>query len=221
MRTEERELAMTPLSFERLPVDEMRARSRALAAQMARRRSVRHFSDEPVPTDVLLDCLAVATTAPSGANLQPWSFVVVTSPAIKGAIRAAAEAEERRFYEGRAPDRWLEDLRPLGTTPAKPYLEEAPALVAIFARLTRESGDTNYYVRESVGIATGFLIMALHQAGLACLTHTPSPMRFLDRILERPAQERAFLLLPVGYPAKDCEVPELERRPFAASVEVL
>ncbi len=200
---------------ERAP-EEMRARARAFREEIARRRSVRHFSDRPIPEGVLEDCLRAAGSAPSGANLQPWHFVVVRDGALKRRIREAAETEERAFYERRAPDEWLAALRPLGTNAEKPFLDTAPALVAIFGARwgTRPDGGRrkHYYVDESVGIATGFLIAALHHAGLATLTHTPSPMRFLGEILERPENERAFLLLVVGYPAEDARVPDLSRK---------
>jgi nitroreductase len=177
---------------------------------------VRDFSDEPIPDDVVERCIETAAQAPSGANKQPWTFVLVTDPAIKSEIRAAAEAEERAFYAGRAPPRWLADLEPLGTDADKPFLEEAPVLIVVFAQRRGASADErHYYVSESVGIACGFLLAALHDAGLAALTHTPSPMAFLAEILERPATERAYLLIPVGYPAAGCQVPRIERKSLA------
>jgi len=180
---------------------------------LARRRSVRQFSSEPVAREVLLECIRAAATAPSGAHKQPWTFVLVTDPETKRSIREGAEAEERAFYGGRAPQSWLRDLQPFGTDAEKPFLETAPALIVVFAQKHGpESGDRHYYVNESVGIAVGFLLAALHHAGLATLTHTPSPMRFLREILERPAHERPFLLIPVGYPAEGCRVPDLERK---------
>jgi nitroreductase len=184
-----------------------------------RRRSVRDFSDEPVPLDVVRRCIETAAQAPSGANKQPWTFVLVTDPELKRRIREGAEAEERAFYAGRASERWLADLEPLGTDAKKPFLETAPALIAVFAQRhgPEDAGGEparHYYVAESVGIACGFLIAALHHAGLATLTHTPSPMKFLGQILERPDNERPYLLLPVGYPAPDCEVPDIERKPL-------
>lgn len=204
-----------PLTFDRRSPDEMRARARRHAELMARRRSVRAFSPDPVPSEVLEQCVRAAAQAPSGANKQPWTFVVVTDPAVKAKIREAAEAEERAFYGGRAPDRWLQDLQPFGTDEHKPFLEIAPALVVLFAQKHGEdAADRHYYVQESVGIACGFLLTALHNAGLATLTHTPSPMGFLQEILERPANERAYLLVPVGYPAADCEVPDIQRKPL-------
>ncbi len=210
-----------PLSswIEREP-DAMRDRAAAFYAEMGRRRTVRHFSDRAIPEGVLEDCLRAAGTAPSGANLQPWHFAVVQDPAIKRRIRAAAEAEERAFYEERAPKEWLEALAPLGTDAEKPFLETAPALVAIFGeRYAVDAAGTRhkrYYVDESVGLATGLLIAALHHAGLATLTHTPSPMRFLNEILGRPENERAFLLLVVGYPTPDAVVPDIGRKPLEA-----
>lgn len=203
-------------SYRERPVPEMERRARELREEMQRRRSVRDFSGRPVPRQVLEDCLRVAGSAPSGANLQPWHFVVVSDPGVKARIREEAEAEERRFYEERAPEEWLEKLEPLGTGPEKPYLETAPYLIVVFARSygLDEEGEkvTHYYVQESVGIATGMLITALHRAGLVTLTHTPSPMGFLREILDRPENERPYLLLPVGYPASDAEVPELEKK---------
>ncbi|MCA9550270.1 MAG: nitroreductase family protein [Myxococcales bacterium] len=207
---------MKPLAFVRRGEDEMRTRAEALRAELARRRSVRAFSPEPVPLDVLETCVATAASAPSGAHKQPWTFVVVTDPGTKAEIRAAAEAEERAFYGGRAPERWLEDLAPLGTDADKPFLEDAPALIVVFAQ--KHGGDPqmrHYYVQESVGIACGFLLAALHHAGLGTLTHTPSPMGFLQKILGRPEHERAFLLIPVGYPAEGCQVPDLARKPLS------
>ncbi len=194
----------------------MLSRASDFHRSLSRRRSVRDFSDRPIPEGVLEQCLLAASKAPSGANLQPWHFAVVRSAQVKSRIRQAAEEEERAFYSGRAPQEWLDALAPLGTDESKPFLETAPALVAIFAQsydLT-EQGEKrkNYYVTESVGIATGFLIAALHNAGLCCLTHTPSPMKFLNQILERPSRERPFLLLVVGYPAEGVQVPSITKR---------
>lgn len=201
------------LDFRRYPEREMVARSKDFLDLMRTRRSVRHFSDEPIPAGVLENCIESAGQAPSGANKQPWTFVAVTDRAVKKRIRDAAEKEEREHYAGRASERWLLDLEPLGTDENKPFLETVPALVAIFAQRYGETPeDLHYYVSESVGIAAGFLIAAIHNAGLATLTHTPSPMKFLSEILERPANERAYLLLPVGYPAADCRVPDIGRK---------
>lgn len=211
-----------PLEFEELPVEEMRRRAADFYAQMKRRRTVRDFSDRPVPRDVIEACLLAAGTAPNGANMQPWHFVVVSDPAIKQQIREAAEAEEREFYERRATDEWLAALAPLGTDASKPFLETAPYLIAIFAQSygigPGGAKIKHYYVQESVGIATGLLITALHLAGLATLTHTPSPMNFLNEILERPGNERPFLLLVVGYPAANAQVPAISKKPLTEIV---
>jgi nitroreductase len=205
-----------PLDFHRYSEGEMLARASLFAAEIARRRSVRHFSPEPVPREVLLRCIAAAATAPSGANKQPWTFVLVTDPARKRRIREAAEKEERAFYDGGAPQRWLDDLAALSTDAEKPFLEAAPALIAVFAQKHGVTADErHYYVSESVGIAVGFLLAALHHAGLATLTHTPNPMSFLQEILERPANERAYVLIPVGYPAAECRVPDIPRKPLS------
>lgn len=192
--------------------------ARAFRELVETRRTVRDFSPEPVPPEVLEECLRAAATAPNGANRQPWHFVVVRDPEVKARIREAAEAEEEAFYGGRASDEWLEALEPFGTDARKPFLETAPALIAIFAESYEVTDDgervRNYYVTESVGIATGILITALHNAGLATLTHTPSPMKFLNRVLDRPPNERPFLLLVVGRPADDARVPAIGKKPF-------
>ena len=186
---------------------------------MARRRTVREFSDRPVPRAVIEHCLRTAGSAPNGANLQPWHFVAVSDPALKHEIRVAAEAEEREFYEHRAPNEWLEALAALGTDSHKPFLETAPWLIAIFSQPYRVLPDgrhlKHYYATESVGIATGFLVAAIHRAGLASLTHTPSPMGFLNKLLQRPAHEKPFLLLVVGHPAENARVPDIQRKPLA------
>jgi nitroreductase len=193
------------------PPEEMTVRARAFHAELRHRRTVREFESRPVPRDVIETCLLAAGTAPSGANLQPWHFSLIESPATKKRIREAAEAEERAFYDNRAPKEWLEALAPLGTDADKPFLEEAPLLIAIFAQKSGIRSDgrkiKHYYVPESVGIATGFLILALHHAGLVMLTHTPSPMGFLNEICLRPAWEKPTILLVVGYPKADCRVP--------------
>ncbi|MBT8486714.1 MAG: nitroreductase family protein [Phycisphaerales bacterium] len=190
----------------------------AFLSVMRRRRSVRAFSDRPVPLEVIESLIASAGTAPSGANKQPWRFVAVQSPALKREIRIAAEEEERAFYASRASAAWLDDLRPLGTDEHKPFLETAPWLIVVFKMVKdfhpESPSDQVYYLNESVGIATGILIAAIHHAGLVTLTHTPSPMKFLGEILGRPAYERPFLLLPVGYPADDCRVPDIVRKPL-------
>lgn len=202
--------------YREYPEDEMRRRAAAFHRELARRRSVRDFSDRPVPREVVEEAVAAAGTAPSGANMQPWHFVVVSDPETKGRIRQAAEEEERTFYQERAPAEWLEALEPLGTGPEKPFLEVAPYLIAIFAESygVGPEGEKmkNYYVQESVGIATGILITALHHAGLATLTHTPSPMGFLNDLLGRPENERPFLLLVAGFPAEDARVPDIGRK---------
>jgi iodotyrosine deiodinase len=202
--------------WSRLPDDEMRRRAREFYETVRRRRTIRDYSSEPVPAGVIEDCLLAAGTAPNGANRQPWHFVVITDPALKAKIRIAAEQEEREFYEHRAPPEWLEALAPLGTGPEKPFLECAPVLIAIFAESYEVRPDgrrlKNYYVNESVGIATGILITALHTAGLATLTHTPSPMGFLNELLGRPQNERPFLLLVVGFPAAGATVPDIGKK---------
>lgn len=208
---------MVPLEWERLDGREQLRRAREFEHLMARRRSVREFSDSPVSRAVLETAIRTASLAPSGANKQPWKFVLVDDPAIKHEIRLAAEAEERENYSGRMSEQWLRDLEPLGTDWHKEFLERAPALVVVFKeRFGVKDGLTqkHYYVEESVGIACGFLIVALHAAGLACLTHTPSPMNFLSRILRRPSNEVPYLLLPVGYPAEGVTVPSIERKPL-------
>jgi iodotyrosine deiodinase len=190
---------------------EMNERARDFAAEMARRRSVRDFESRPVAREVIEQCLRTAGSAPSGANQQPWFFAVITDAACKRRIREAAEKEEREFYAGKAPQEWLEALAPLGTDADKPFLEEAPLLIAIFAQKygVRDDGSrfSHYYVPESVGIASGFLIAALHHAGLATLTHTPSPMGFLNEICGRPPSEKPVILLVVGHPKPGCRVP--------------
>jgi len=207
---------MKPLQFTVHPEEEMHRRSQAFLEEMRLRRSVRHFSSRPVPAAILENCVASAASAPSGANKQPWTFALVTDQEIKSKIRQAAEKEEMAFYQGRAPQRWLTDLKPFGTDWRKPFLETAPALIVVFAQKHgHESGDRHYYVNESVGIAVGFLLAALHHAGLATLTHTPSPMNFLRYILNRPDNERAYMLIPTGWPADDCQVPDITRKPLS------
>ena len=212
--------------YREYPIDEMRQRLEEFYADVERRRTVREFSDRPVPRDIIEKALMAANTAPSGANLQPWHFVVVSGPGTKKKIRAAAEIEEREFYEHRASEEWLAALEPLGTDDQKPFLETAPYLIAVFLQKFGELPDgrkvKHYYPVESTGLATGILITALHRAGLATLTHTPSPMKFLNEILGRPKSERPFLLLVVGYPADDARVPDIQRKPledFASFVD--
>lgn len=204
-----------PLEFERLSPGEQLAASRQFCDRMASRRSVRFFSPEPVPLALIANAISCASLAPSGANQQPWRFVVVTDAELKRRIREAAEAEERESYERRMPDEWLEALAPLGTDWHKEFLEIAPFLIVMFRidyGIEGERKIKHYYVQESAGIAAGFLLAALHMAGLATLTHTPSPMGFLSEILERPKNERAFLLIPVGYPAESATVPVLPKK---------
>lgn len=202
--------------YQEYPLEEMRRRVKDFYADIDRRRTVRNFSDRPVPRDIIETALRAANTAPSGANLQPWHFAVVSGPETKRKIRLAAEAEEREFYEHRASAEWLKALQPLGTDDQKPFLETAPYLIAVFLQKFGELPDgtkvKHYYPTESTGLASGILITALHTAGLATLTHTPSPMKFLNEILGRPKNERPFLLLVVGYPADDARVPDIERK---------
>ena len=210
--------AFIPLDFSAQEEAAMQQQASAFYQLMSKRRSVRDFSPQPVPASVLEDAILAAGTAPSGANMQPWHFVVVQDAEVKQKIREAAEIEERELYENRASDEWLDALTPLGTDANKPFLETAPALIAIFLKKVTidEQGEKhkNYYTSESVGIATGVLITALHNAGLATLTHTPSPMKFLSQILERPSHERPFLLLVTGYPAEGTLVPDIKRLPL-------
>ncbi len=207
--------SFSPLTFRRLGEREMLDRAMEIRDELSSRRSVREFSAEPIPLEVVRQCIAAAAQAPSGANKQPWTFVLVTDPDLKKRIRVAAEEEEAAFYGGRASAQWLRDLAAIGTDEHKPFLEEAPALIVVFAhKHGREPHERNYYVNESVGIASGMLITALHHAGLATLTHTPSPMRFLGEILGRPDNERPYLLMPVGYPSDACRVPNLGKKPL-------
>ena len=209
---------MVPLSFERLSVEEMQKAALMFYGGMRTRRTVRDFAPDPVPRELIETCIRTAGTAPNGANLQPWHFVAVADASVKQRIRAAAEAEEQAFYGGRAPTEWRQVLAPLGTGPEKPFLETAPWLIAIFAvnSYTTVTGDSRrtYYPKESVGIATGLLIAALHQAGLATLTHTPSPMGFLNEVLGRPPTEKPFVLLVVGYPDAEAKVPDITKKPL-------
>jgi iodotyrosine deiodinase len=204
--------------YREYPPDQMQQRAAEFYAMLRRRRTVRQFSDRPVPPGVIEDCLRTAGTAPSGANMQPWRFVVVRDNDIKHRIRVEAEAEEHEFYRSRAPREWLDALAPLGTDEHKAFLEVAPCLIAVFAQSYGLLPDgrkvKHYYAQESVGIATGFLIAALHHAGLATLTHTPSPMGFLNQILGRPAHERPFVLLVAGYPAPGAQVPAIDKKPL-------
>lgn len=207
---------LIPLDFRKQDDASMLQESQSFYQLMARRRTIREFSDQKIPQTVLENAIKAAGTAPSGANMQPWHFVVIQDAAVKKRVREAAEIEERELYEHRAGDEWLKALAPLGTDANKPFLETAPALIAIFLKKfsVDEAGKKhkNYYTAESVGIATGILITALHKSGLATLTHTPSPMRFLGEILERPAFERPYMLLVCGYPTDDVMVPDIKRR---------
>ncbi|MEM9421062.1 MAG: nitroreductase family protein [Pseudomonadota bacterium] len=213
--------------FIEYPPSEMQRRATAFYDDIRRRHSIRTFSDRPVPRQVIETCIAAAGTAPNGANHQPWHFAAINSPSTKQRIREKAEAEERAFYSGRASDEWLDALSPLGTDADKPYLEVAPWLIAIFAQRRGgvEIGETrkNYYITESVGIATGFLIAALHQAGLGTLTHTPNPMSFLNEVCHRPSNEKPFLLLVTGFPADEATVPlhALRKKPLEEIMSVL
>jgi iodotyrosine deiodinase len=209
-------------TYREFSTQEIASRARSFRDEMVRRRTVRQFSSRPVPREVIEDCLSVARSAPSGANKQPWHFVVVSNAEVKSKIRAAAEKEERLFYSGRAPKEWLDALAPLGTDENKPYLEAAPYLIVIFAEHYEVATDgrklKNYYVTESVGIATGMLISAVHFAGLVALTHTPSPMGFLNQILGRPLREKPFLILVVGYPDAEACVPDISKKSSEESV---
>ena len=203
------------LDFERHPEASMLERARAWRRELDRRRSVRHFTSDEVPQAIIDECLLAAGTAPSGAHRQPWTFLVVRDAATKRAIRLAAEEEERENYAGRMNEEWLAALSPLGTDEHKEFLEHAPLLIVVMRHAWDEEQGRrvqNYYTQESVGIASGFLLAALHHAGLATLTHTPSPMAFLQRVLERPLHEKPYLLIPVGYPIDDCQVPDLRRK---------
>ena len=210
-------------SFKKKNSQDMIAHSNELMREILKRRSIRDFSSEEIPDMVIKNVLKTAMAAPSGANKQPWKFVVVKDENIKRKIRIAAEEEEKKFYEQRATEDWLKDLNKFGTDWKKPFLEVAPALIIVFRQSydNSEGGKRkNYYVNESVGIACGFLLMALQNAGLVSLTHTPSPMGFLERILKRPKNEKAYLLIPVGFPAENAEVPILNKKSYNSSVEV-
>ena len=205
------------LEFKKKTKEKMLRRSKRFLEMIKSRRTVRDFSEKNIPEGVIENAVKAAASAPSGANKEPWHFVIVKDPALKKKIRVAAEKEEKEFYEHRAPDSWLEDLNQFKTDWHKPFLEEAPALIVVFRQSYRDLGSTrkkNYYVNESVGIASGFLLVALHNAGLVTLTHTPSPMGFLEEILKRPKNEKAFLLIPVGYPAENAKVPGLIKKSY-------
>jgi iodotyrosine deiodinase len=209
----------TPLpAYQRYSIEEMKRRASEFYSDIRRRRSVREFSNRPVPREVIEDCIRAAGTSPNGANMQPWHFAVVSDQAIKRRIRIEAEKEEYEFYHHRAPQEWLDALAPLGTNEDKPFLETAPYLIVIFAQsygvLPDGRNVKHYYAQESVGIASGILITAIHHAGLVSLTHTPSPMGFLNNLLRRPPHERPFLILVVGYPAEDARVPMITKKPL-------
>lgn len=208
-----------PLDFERLSSDEMTARARAYASAMQRRRTVRDFASDPIPDDVIVEAIRAASSAPSGAHQQPWTFVVITDSEVKAKIREAAEIEEKKSWEGRMSEEWRAALAPLGLDWHKPHLTDAPVLIVVFAQPWGVGPDgariKHYYVEESVGIAVGMLLSALHLGGLATLTHTPSPMAFLRDVLGRPANERAFCVIPVGYPAPGATVPDIARKPLS------
>jgi nitroreductase len=207
-----------PLEFDRRPTEDQLTASRGFLERLRLRRTVRDYASEPVPWELIENAVAAAASAPSGANQQPWTFVVVTDPDLKRRIRVAAEAEERESYEHRMPEEWLRAIEPIGTDWHKPHLEDAPYVIVVFEQAygLRPDGTKvkHYYVRESVGIAVGFLLAALHEAGLATLTHTPSPMGFLSDVLERPPNERPFAVVPVGYPRLDASVPAIEKKPL-------
>ena len=212
-------MAFKKLDFKKLSKKEMLERSKSFLSEISTRRTVREFSKKTFPIEIIENCIKSAGTAPSGANKQPWSFTIVENKKVKAKIRIAAEKEEKEFYGHRATKEWLEDLNQFGTNWQKPFLETAPYLIIVFRQIydVNESGSQrkNYYVNESVGIASGFLLAALHNAGLATLTHTPSPMNFLGKILDRPENEKAYLLIPVGYPSENAEVPNIKKKPFS------
>jgi len=206
-------------NFTKQSISEMKANSKKFYVQMKRRRSVRYFDRTSIDINIIKNAILSAATAPSGANLQPWHFVIIKNNKLKKVIRKAAEKEEKKFYKYRAPEEWLKALKPLGTDTNKKFLEDAPFLIAVFEKkhsLEKKKKIKNYYVKESVGIATGFLISCLHLSGLCMLTHTPSPMNFLNKILKRPPNEKAFILLVVGYPISNCNIPKFakQRKPF-------
>ena len=217
-------MAFQKLQFNLLPKTKMLNYSKSFLAKVSQRRSVRDFSDQVVPIEIITNAVKAAASAPSGANKQPWHFVIVNDPFIKKDIRLAAEKEEKAFYSYRASDEWLKDLEPFETNWSKPFLEIAPSLIVVFKKVydvRKKQRKKNYYVNESVGIACGILLTALHNSGLATLTHTPSPMGFLEKILKRPKNEKAFLLIPVGFPSKEAEVPRLTKKSFNKVCDIL
>ena len=212
-------MAFKKLDFKKFSQQEMLERSKSFLSEISSRRTVREFSNKIFPIEIIENCIKSAGTAPSGANKQPWSFTIIEDKKVKAKIRIAAEKEEKEFYGRRATKEWLEDLNQFGTNWEKPFLETAPYLIIVFKQIydVNETGSQrkNYYVNESVGIASGFLLAALHNAGLATLTHTPSPMNFLGQILNRPENEKAYLLIPVGYPSEKAKVPNIKKKPFS------
>jgi iodotyrosine deiodinase len=217
-------MSFQKLDYNLYPESKMIERSTTFFELMIQRRTVRDFSDQPIPIEIIQNAIQTASSAPSGANKQPWHFVIVKDPVVKKKIRIAAEKEEKEFYEHRAPDYWLQDLNQFSTDWHKPFLEIAPYLIVVFKQsydLGKMGKRKNYYVNESVGIASGFLLTALHNAGLATLTHTPSPMGFLEKILKRPKNEKAVLLIPVGYPTENAKVPDLKKKSFQEVVTII
>ena len=217
-------MAFQKLQFNLLPKTKMLNYSKSFLTKISSRRSVRDFSDKAVPIKLVTNAIKAAASAPSGANKQPWHFVVVNVSLIKKEIRIAAEKEEKAFYSYRASGEWLKDLEPFETNWSKPFLEVAPSLIVVFKKVydvRKKQRKKNYYVNESVGIASGILLAALHHSGLATLTHTPAPMGFLEAILKRPKNEKAFLLIPVGFPSKDAEVPSLTKKSFNEVCDIL
>ena len=217
-------MAFQKLQFNLLPKTKMLNHSKSFLTKIISRRSIRDFSNKAVPIELITNAIKAAASAPSGANKQPWYFVIVSDPQIKKEIRLAAEKEEKAFYNYRASDEWLKDLEPFETNSSKPFLEIAPSLIVVFKKtydVREKQKKKNYYVNESVGISCGVLLAALHNSGLATLTHTPSPMGFLERILRRPKNEKAFLLIPVGFPAKDARVPILNKKSFKEICKIL
>ena len=217
-------MAFQKLQFNLLPKTKMLNQSKSFLTNISSRRSVREFSNEAVPIELITNAVKAAASAPSGANKQPWHFVVVTDPRIKKEIRMAAEKEEKAFYNYRASSEWLKDLEPFETNWSKPFLETAPSLIVVFKKIydvRKKQRKKNYYVNESVGIASGILLAALHHSGLVTLAHTPAPMGFLEEILKRPKNEKAFLLIPVGLPSKDAEVPRVTKKSFNEVCDIL
>ena len=217
-------MAFQKLQFNLLPKTKMLKHSKSFLANIRSRRSVRDFSDKAIPIELIINAVKAAASAPSGANKQPWHFVVVNDPLIKKEIRIAAEKEEKAFYNYRASDEWLKDLEPFETNWAKPFLEIAPSLIVVFKKVydfKKKQRKKNYYVNESVGIACGILLTALHNSGLATLAHTPSPMGFLEKILKRPKNEKAFLLIPVGFPSVNAKAPVLNKKTFNNICDIL